>query len=119
MNILKAYTEAGSAGGQNFGMMPPRDPATETKRENTQVKSSGDSVRISSKAMELLENGAESLSVCPQDATYDQYGNVTRQIDALNSDLNKLSRLAYPVGAGIAAQVNAMRPRVASIRAMI
>lgn len=119
MRILKSYTDASTMTGQGFDMPNNAEPK-EKSSAKAQIKVSGDSVRLSPEAIEMLENGSmESLSVCAHDATYDQYGNITRQVDALNRDLNNLAMATYPAGAAISSKVNTLRSQLNSLRASV
>lgn len=120
MNILKAYADAGATGGQNFGMNAMQGAPAAKRPETAEVKTSGDSVRLSAEAIAMLESGgAENLQVCANDATYDQNGNVTRQVDALQRDLISLSRAAYAMGPGISGQIGALRAHAQGLRAQV
>lgn len=120
MNILKAYADAGATGGQNFGMAAMQSPVVAKRPETAEVKNSGDSVRLSAEAMALLENGgSDNLQVCANDATYDQNGNVTRQVEALQRDLLSLSRAAYAMTPGISGQIGALRAHASGLRASV
>lgn len=118
MNVPRAYTNAGSLSGSTFtrissgiGSVPQR---------TTQTKDSGDILHFSSEALELLENGgAANHYLCAQDATYDHTGNITRQVEALNRDLNNLARSSYAAGAGLAGKINLMRAQAGSFRASV
>lgn len=122
MQILKAYADAGATGNQNFGLMPGKTEAGERGRPKTQLKSSGDSLNISQAARDMLENGgAGQLSSSPHDLTYDQYGNINRDFENIQSDLRQLAgQLATHAGdAVLRGGVNAMRSRLASLRQMV
>lgn len=118
MRILKAYTDAGALGGKNYGMTLVNDEAREKKQPKEQVRVSGDSIRISAEAQEMLENGTVS-EICAHDATYDQYGNITRQVDALSRELASLGRAAYPANANLAGRINFLRSQLGTLRTQV
>ena len=120
MRILKAYTDAGAMGGNSFGLIPSKNEQQEKRQDKEQIKDSGDSVRISAEAQELLENrNTETLDINAQDATYDQYGNVTRHVNALSRDLASLTRAAYPAGPALSGKINFIRSQLGSLRAQV
>lgn len=120
MNILKAYADAGATGSQNYGMNLTPGARPEKRPGTTEIKNSGDSVRLSAEALDLLESGiSENLSVCANDTTYDQNGNMTRQVEALQRDLSALARAAYAARPAMAGQINLMRSRAQTIRAQV
>ena len=55
------------------------------------------------------------------DATYDQYGNVTRQFDSLQGELRSLasSLMTSGEGAGLAGRVNTLQTQLRSLEAMV
>lgn len=120
MNILKAYADAGATGSQNYGMNLLAGPKAEKRPDTTEIKISGDSVRLSAEAMDLLENGvSENLSVCTNDTTYDQNGNMTRQVEALQRDLSTLARVAYAARPAMTGQINLLQARAQGLRAQV
>lgn len=121
MKIIKAYTDAVAMGNQGYGMGAgaSAEDAKAKGRQQTPPKQGGDLVRLSAEAMRALETGGESLSVCAQDATYDQYGNLTRQVDALQRDISNLAMMNFPAGAGMSAKLNSLRAQVNGLRAQV
>lgn len=119
MRIIKAYTDAVAMGNQGFGMGTSSDDAKEKGQASTKIKNSGDSIRLSQEALRALESGGESLSACANDATYDQKGNITRQVDALRRDIDALSFIPYAPTIGMGAKLNSLRAQVGSLRASV
>lgn len=107
---IKAYAEAGRNGAYFSGPLTQKRPEQKTFTEI--VKNSGDSICFSNQALEILEHGKNGVSNCPQDATYDQYGNVNRQFYAVQKDLSELAAASWPVNVAVASQVEAMRSQV-------
>lgn len=122
MQILKAYAAGSATGSHGFGMRGGRNAAYDMATGKAQLKSSGDSLSLSDEAMEmLLTGGASTLSACPQDATYDQSGHMTRQFDNLQNHLRRLASQfrATAGGAGMLGRLNTMQSQVAAIRAQV
>lgn len=120
MNVLKAYADAGALGQQSYGRIVPK--AGGGARTASQKGRSGDFISISEEAMEMLASGGQnSLSVMPQDATYDQNGHVTRQLDSLESELRHLAGqfIGQPGTASLMPHLGAMQSRLASIRTQV
>lgn len=119
MRVLRAYADTGASNGQNFAMTPLR--RTEREPQEQRATPSGDSVSLSPEAREMLENGGNSLSVCAQDATYDQYGNVTRQFDALQNELRNLAgKVMFNTDSpGLAGKIGALGSQLASLKAQV
>lgn len=118
MRVLKAYAEAGAFGQQGSTSAMP---VIEKGREKPRPSKSGDSISLSDEARELLENGGASLSVTPQDATYDKQGNVMRQFDNLQSELRALSShfLAEPGSAQVLGRLGSLQSQVVGLRAQV
>lgn len=122
MRILKAYAEAAAAGGQNQGYGSGRRLERRTPAAGAGVhKSGGDSVMLSERAMEMLRTGGEAASACPQDATYDARGMVTRQFDSLQNDLRRLASqvIGTPAGPGMLGDIYSMRAKLAGLEARV
>lgn len=122
MRILKAYAEAGKTGnqGQSFLRSKPVEPGT-VKKPVT-AKPGGDSLSISAEARALLEGASpESIMSGPQDATYDQNGNVMRQFDELQNDLRRIASqvISYGDDSGLAARLGGVRNQLATLRAQV
>lgn len=120
MNVLKAYADAGAMGQQHYGSLIA--PARQGAAARQTPKRSGDFVSLSNEAMELLGSyGTGQISMAPQDATYDQHGQVTRQLDSLQADLRHLATqfMAQPDGGGMLGHIGAMQSRLATIRAQV
>lgn len=114
---IKAYAEAGRNGSYFSGSVKQAKPEQRTFTEI--IKNSGDSVCFSNQALEILEHGKNGVSNCPQDATYDQYGNVNRQFYALQKDLSELAAAAWPVNVAVASQANALQNQVRRLQMQI
>lgn len=123
MQILKAYAQAEATGRQNWETTPQKTQPRERQqpREKQQPKDEGDKISLSEEAREMLNYGGDALSTCPQDATYDQYGHVTRQFDSLQGDLRTLAAqvMGTSEGAAVAGRLNSLRWQVAGIKAMV
>lgn len=121
MNILKAYADAGAMGQQGYGALKSLRqgaPAQNTARPAQK----GDFLSLSEEAQALLVNGGQkSISVMPQDATYDQNGQVMRQIDSLQGDLRQLAAqfMAQGGAGGMLGRLGSMQSRLSSIRAQV
>lgn len=119
MNVLKAYTDAGALSQQGYGMTKPQ---RSSPRPVAQRGRGGDCINISDEAREMLASGGlNSLSVMPQDATYDHNGHVTRQLDSLQGELRHLAAqfTAHPATVGMMPHIGAMQSRLASIRTQV
>lgn len=121
MNILKAYADAGAMGQRDYSaIMTPRNSGAPTISRQSQK---GDFLSLSDEARELLEQGYQTtISVMPQDATYDQHGQVMRQLDSLQGDLRQLAAQFMAQGAphgGMLGRLGAMQSRLSSIRAQV
>lgn len=122
MRILKAYADAGAMGQQSFGNIAPGQAEQGAVREKPKASKSGDSVSLSEEAREMLESGGQAgLTVTPQDATYDQHGNVMRQFDNLQSELRSLASqfMLTPGAQGMMGEALKMQGRVAGLRAQV
>lgn len=121
MNILKAYADAGAMGQPGFNAIhTPRQSVTQAGTQKSGQK--GDFLSLSEEAQELLKNGGGStLSVMPQDATYDQHGHVMRQLESLQGDLRQLAAqfMNTQETLGMLGPLNSMQSRLASIRAQV
>lgn len=122
MRVIKAYTDAASTGKQNFGLLGNRVPSRAGQSGAVASKPGGDRISLSDEAIEMLETGSpDALSFCPQDATYDQYGNVTREMESLQSDLRRLAAkfMASADGVGMTGRVNAINSEIAALKAQV
>lgn len=83
-------------------------------------KASGDTLSLSDEAREMLGQH-ENVSLCPQDATYDQNGYIMRQVENLQGDLRNLASnlLTIPGGAALAGQVKGMQSHLGNISAQV
>ncbi len=119
MNILKAYADAGAMGQQGYSAI--RTPRTAFGQSVQRQPQKGDFLSLSAEAQELLEQRRQNLSVTPQDATYDQHGQVMRQLDSLQGDLRQLAAqfMAQPGNEGMLGRLGAMQSRLSSIRAQV
>lgn len=118
MRILKAYADAGATGNQNFGLPVTRKVEREAREQRQSP--AGDRISLSAEAREMLASGEESVSVCPQDATYDQYGNMTRQFDSLQQDLRGLAGKAMAEGdMALAGKLGILGNRLAALKAQV
>lgn len=125
MRVLKAYANAaqqarnmglvGSALHQEAAGAGP-SPSTALKER----KSSGDTLSLSDEAREMLGQSG-NVSVCPQDATYDQKGYIMRQVENLQGDLRSLASnlLNVPGGSALAGQIKGMQSHLGSISAQV
>lgn len=121
MQILKAYADAGATGKRNFVATPGLQRESGQTREQRN-SNSGDSITLSQEALDMLENGGQdTLSTCPQDATYDQFGNVTRQFDSLQNDLRRLAAQfrTSAESAGMLGQISSLQSRLSAIKAQV
>lgn len=119
MRVLKAYTDAGALGQQTSSQLSPE--AVARARKDAPARS-GDVISISEEARDLIENGgACGISVTPQDATYDQRGNIMRQFDALQGDLRALSSqfAANSDDAQILSSLGGIKSQLTTLRAMV
>lgn len=117
MRVLKGYTDAASytpTGTPQFKNEYPQKNLSKSIKN-----SSGDSVQFSVEALNMLKNGKDSLTACAQDATYDQYGNLTRQVDALQRDINRLSMMAWPAGPVFNSRLNSLRSQAGNLSAVV
>lgn len=122
MRINKAYVTASEIGGQNFSRTPPKPEEGGEKRREVPVKAGGDRINISAEARELLDRGEQNISYGGHvDATYDQFGHVTRQLDNVRDDLRRVaSELgAYPQGAALQGRLGAIRSQLAGLSATV
>lgn len=119
MNVLKAYADSGATGGQNFGL--PVIKRSERETANRKNPQSGDSITLSQEARDMLASGGESISVCPQDATYDQHGNMTRQFDSVQSDLRNLAARVMSGGdnPALAGKLGALNYQLGMLKAQV
>lgn len=114
---IKAYADANRNSAYFSGAV--KQPKPEQRTFTEIIKNSGDSICFSNQALEILEHGKNGVSNCPQDATYDQYGNVNRQFYALQKDLSELAASAWPVNVALASQVNAIQSQVGRLQMQI
>lgn len=119
MRVLKAYADAGANGNYGFSRSVSGfgGRATPTERLKT-----GDSISLSEEAQQMLKNRDNgALSNCPQDATYDQYGNVTREFNSLQNDLRRLATqfVSRPDGAGLLGKLNSVGYQLAALEAQV
>lgn len=122
MQIVRGYVDASAAGKDRFNSNSSKKPVIQSREKpKTQIKASGDSLSLSPEAREMLENNGVLLSATPQDATYDQYGNMTRQFDSLQNDLRQLQAQfnGYPQGSVIKGKISSVRAQLAGIEAQI
>lgn len=121
MNILKAYTNAPVSYPSRLSYSDRGAIASGPEREKSINKSSGDVLSLSREARDMLLQNHDNLSVCPQDATYDQNGYVMRQVENLRGDLRQLSShlMGYPEGAALAGQVRNMQRQLGSFQAQV
>lgn len=119
MNVLKAYANSGNLGQAAY---LPANYNRASQAGSGKSQQSGDFLNISEEAMEKLEASQQgSVSVLPQDATYDQHGNVTRQLDSLQGDLRLLAAqfMADSATLGMIGHLGAIQSRLSSIRAQV
>lgn len=116
MQALRAYNQASATWNQ--ASCPPRQVSTPQTREKTQ---SGDFLNFSAEARAMAAKAYGAGSICPQDATYDNSGHVTRQLDNLQSDLRHLSSqlINIPGGSGLIQGVTSLQSRLAGIQACV
>lgn len=121
MNVLKAYANNPVSPPSRWSFSDRGAIAGGTEREKKINKSSGDVLSLSREAMDMLRQNHDSISVCPQDATYDQNGYVMRQVENLRGDLRQLSShlMAYPENAALAGQLRTMQRQLGSIQAQV
>lgn len=125
MQALRAYARAGEISNPRYNSYSYNSynsgRAAASGREKIERKSGGDSLSLSAEALEMLANGGGAGSICPQDATYDQSGHVTRQLDDLQRDLRRLASqvLSTPQSSGMAIGLNALQGQLASIQARV
>lgn len=120
MQILKAYTDAGAMGQNNYGAPLPARAAGQAK--SAAPSKSGDVINISDEARDLMQNRDNgNLSVTPQDAIYDQRGHIMRQFDTLQGELRALSSqfMLAPDATGLTAPLRSMQTRLAALRAQV
>lgn len=125
MRVLKAYANAqqqarnmelaGSTIHREAAGAGPK-PVSSQK----ELKTSGDTLSLSDEAREMLGQ-RENVSLCPQDATYDQNGYIMRQVENLQGDLRNLATnlLTIPGGASLVGQVKGMQSHIGSISAQV
>lgn len=121
MNVLKAYANRPVSTSPRLSFSDRGAIAGGTEREKKVNKSSGDVLSLSREAMDRLRQNHDALSVCPQDATYDQNGYVMRQVENVRGDLRQLSAhlMAYPESAALTGQLRAMQRQLGSIQAQV
>lgn len=120
MRILKAYSNTDAPGRQNLGV--PIIRHDEEARDKKRQKQGGDTLNISEEARNMLANGSkEMVSACPQDATYDQFGNMTRQFEEIQNDLRSLAAQfnATPQDANMRGKINGLRAQLAGLQTHI
>lgn len=117
MNVLKAYADAGALGNQNSYAIAPRHGGDTRSR-----KEGGDFLSLSQAARDMLERDRQnSISVLPQDATYDQNGQVMRQLDSLQGELAHLASqfISSPGTQAMMPQLGALQSRIRTLRAEV
>lgn len=123
MRINKAYVTANETGRQSLLGNPERaSEEKESKRGKAKLMAAGDSINISEEAREMLTHGERNISSGGHaDATYDQYGNVTRQFESVRNDLRKLAAQfsSNPEGAAIGGRLTMMSGQLASLNATV
>lgn len=121
MRILKAYENVSAMGQQNLGSRGGRDGDGRKQSVTSSVSRSGDCLHLSSQAREMLANGGKSISVLPQDATYDKQGNVMRQFDNLQSELRALATqfIGKSGNAAVLGRIGSMQAQAAGLRAQV
>lgn len=121
MNVLKAYANAPVTSPSRWSYSDRGAIASSPEREKTVHKSSGDILSLSREARDMLRENRDSLSVCPQDATYDQKGYVLRQVENVRGDLHRLSSqlLNYPDSSAMTGQIHNMQRQLRSIQAQV
>lgn len=113
---IRAYAEAGNS----QGFFPAHSKSALSRNGFTEfIKTSGDSVRLSEQALELIQNEKGGISNCPQDATYDQYGNINRQFYAVQKDLHDLTASVWPVNAALASQLTSLNNQMYSLQMQV
>lgn len=125
MRILKAYERASAAGAQGYNhrqgfAAPVQAPGEQAARVKDRLKAA-DRITLSDEALRMLENGGDALHNCPQDATYDQFGNVTRQFDSIQNDLRSLASqfMSSPANSGMLGRISSLRSQVAALEATV
>lgn len=116
MQILKAYSGLGN------GLPQPGQLQHAEERDARQQKApeaQGDTVNLSLEAREALEGRGLPLSAQAADATYDQYGNVTRQFDSLQGELRNLASSLLAQGAGASGHISQLQSQLRALRAMV
>lgn len=118
MRILKAYAQAGMLGQDSAST--PAQASTSRSRANVHSRS-GDVISISDEARDLMHNDlGYGYSVTPQDATYDQRGNIMRQVDSMQGELRALaSQFATQGEDKILGSLKGMQQQLTSLRAMV
>ena len=121
MNVLKAYANRPVTSTPRLSYSDRGAIASGPEREKTVNKSSGDVLSLSAEARDLLNQNRDAVSVLPQDATYDQKGYVTRQVEELQGDIRHMtSHLAgYPGGMAMAGQLRAMQRQLGRFQAQV
>lgn len=126
MRVLKAYADAarqmpgrGMIGNHinSEAAGTGHQPQSASLKER---KSSGDTLSLSDEAREMLgQNG--NISLCPQDATYDQNGYIMRQVENVQGDLRNLasSLLSVPGGQALSGQIKGLQNHLGSIQAQV
>lgn len=119
MRIMKAYSGLGNelpSPGMPLGSNGERQ-----KNEPRKMSPGGDTINLSAEAREALAGGEVPLSAQAADATYDQYGNVTRQFDSLQGELRNLASSLMSTGEGsaISGRVNMLQTQLRSLEAMV
>ncbi|MBD5553410.1 MAG: hypothetical protein HDQ44_03635 [Desulfovibrio sp.] len=121
MRVLKAYAKASALGQQNSSPRLLDHVEQSPRKTKSQRPKSGDSITLSDEAMELLANGADSVSVMPHDTTYDRQGNVMREFDNMQADLRALKNefMDEPGAAPILGRIGSMQSQLTSLRASV
>lgn len=119
MKILKAYSGLGNE--LSSPGAPLAHHGERQKHEEKNAAPRGDTVNLSAEARQALAGGDVPLSAQAADATYDQYGTVTRQFDSLQGELRSLasSLMTSGEGAGLAGRVNTLQTQLRSLEAMV
>lgn len=117
MRILKAYADAAVLGQQGTGVLN-----SAPGRARVQKSKSGDCISISSEALNMQkQDGMGSISVMPQDATYDQRGQVLRQFDTLQGEMRALTSqfMSSAATQDMLGPMRQMQSQLTSLRAQV
>lgn len=122
MRVLQAYANAQALDQQNYGGSSQQRIQARPSVNASRTSASGDVISLSDTARNLCMNGGmDSISVLPQDATYDQRGNVTRQYDVLQGELRSLASqfISTPGAQGLLGGLGGVQARMAGLRAQV